>query len=145
MRPSLNIWTLSLRFGSRHRISNILPILFLTLIIAHSCLCLWLFILFILVHLNGVWLKSIFHTHETILSPSLPPINNRVYKEEKILKGSLDSTFTFSENSNYGGKVWFRWNGKTLLGIVNKLLKTNVCWHHPAKFCLITSSKLSHQ
>ena len=35
---------------------------------------------------------------------------------------------------------------KILLGIVNKLLKRNIYWHHPAMFfCLITSSKLSHQ
>ena len=44
-----------------------------------------------------------------------------------------------------GGIVCLRRKSKTLLGIVNKLLKTKVCWHHPAMFCLITSSKLSSQ
>ena len=43
-------------------------------------------------------------------------------KVEKILKGSLDSiTFTFHENSNY---VFARRKGKTLRGVVKKLLKT---------------------
>ena len=33
--------------------------------------------------------------------------------------------------------------GKTLLGVVNKLLFSKVCWQHPAIFCLYTSNKLS--
>ena len=37
-----------------------------------------------------------------------------------------------------GGKVCLRCKGKTLLGVVNKLRKQKVYWHHPAMFCLIT-------
>ena len=40
-----------------------------------------------------------------------------------------------------GRKVCLRCKDKTMQGIVNKLLKQNVCWHQPATFCLITSSK----
>ena len=43
-----------------------------------------------------------------------------------------------------GGKVYLRCKGKTLLGVVNKLLKA-ISWHHQAMFHLITSSKLSRQ
>ena len=61
-------------------------------------------------------------------------------KIEKILKGSLDSiTFTFSENSNYGQKICLGCKGKTLLGVVNKVLRTK------SLFTLITSSKLSRK
>ena len=41
-------------------------------------------------------------------------------KVEKILKGSLDSV----KIQIMGGKVCLRCKGKTLLGVVNKLLKT---------------------
>ena len=41
-------------------------------------------------------------------------------KVEKILKGSLDSV----EIQIIGGKVCLRCKGKTLLAVVNKLLKT---------------------
>ena len=46
-------------------------------------------------------------------------------KVEKILKGSLDSIPSPSVKIQImGGKVCLRCKGKTLLGIVNKLLKT---------------------
>ena len=50
-------------------------------------------------------------------------------KVEKILKGSLDSIPSTSHSVKLqiiGGKVCLRYEGKTLLGIVNKLLKKNV-------------------
>ena len=60
-------------------------------------------------------------------------------KVEKILKGSLDLIPSPSAKIQImGGKVCLRCKGKTLLGVVNKLLKT----HHPTMFCLITLSKL---
>ena len=35
-----------------------------------------------------------------------------------------------------GRKVCLRCKGKTLLGVIKKLLeKSKVCWHHPAMFC----------
>ena len=52
------------------------------------------------------------------------------YKVEKILKGSLDSIPSPSPSMKIqimGGKVCLRCKGKTLLGIVNKLLKAKVC------------------
>ena len=62
-------------------------------------------------------------------------------KVEKILNGSLDSIPSPSVKIQImGRKVCLRWKGKTLLGIVNKLLKTK-SWYHPAMLCLITSSK----
>ena len=48
-------------------------------------------------------------------------------KVEKILKGSLDSILSPSPSVKIqimGGKVCLRCQGKTFLGIVNKLLKT---------------------
>ena len=57
---------------------------------------------------------------ETIASPVFP-----IAKVEKILKGSLHSTLSPSVKIQImGGKVCLRYKGKTLLGIVNKLLKT---------------------
>ena len=72
-------------------------------------------------------------------------ISNKV---EKILKGSLNLIPSPSPSVKIdimGGKVCLRCKGKTLLDDVNKLLKKKVFWHPPAMFCLITSSKLSHQ
>ena len=49
------------------------------------------------------------------------------YKVEKILKGSLDLILSPSPSVKIqiiGGKVCLRCKGKTLLGIVKKLLKT---------------------
>ena len=63
-------------------------------------------------------------------------------KIENILKGSLDlipSPLSSVKIQIMGEKVCLGCKGKTLLGIVNKLLKTK------AMFCLITSSKLSQQ
>ena len=48
-------------------------------------------------------------------------------KVEKILKGSMDSISSPSFSVKIqimGGKVCLRCKGKTLLGVVNKLLKT---------------------
>ena len=48
-------------------------------------------------------------------------------KVENILKGSLDSIPSSSHSVKIqimGGKVYLRCKGKTLLGVVNKLLKT---------------------
>ena len=56
-------------------------------------------------------------------------------KVEEILKGSLDSIPSPSPSVKIqimGGKVCLRCEGKTLLGVVNKLLKTKS--HHPAMF-----------
>jgi hypothetical protein len=50
-----------------------------------------------------------------------------VARIEKVLKGSLDSIPSSSPSVKVqiiGGKVFLRCKGKTLLGIVNKLLKT---------------------
>ena len=67
-------------------------------------------------------------------------------KVEKILKASLDLIPSPSVKIQImGGKVCLRCKSKTLLGVVNKLLKTKVYWHHPAMFCFITSSKLSRE
>ena len=69
-------------------------------------------------------------------------------KVERILKGSLDLIPSPSPSVKIeimNGKVCLRCKGKTLLDIVNKLLKRKFCWHHPAMFCLITPSKLSCQ
>ena len=84
---------------------------------------------------DGIFLKSLFSIY-------------CCYKVEKILKDSLDVIPSPSPSVKIqimGGKVCLRCKGKTLLGIVNKLWKQKVCWHHPAMFCLITSSKLSRQ
>ena len=52
-------------------------------------------------------------------------------KVEKILKGSLDSIPSPSENIQVmGRKVYLRCKTETLLGVVNKVLKTK---------CLLTS------
>ena len=70
-------------------------------------------------------------------------ILNTICKVEKILKGSLVLIQTPSPSVKIqiiGGKVCLRCKGKTLLGIVNKLLNTKT-----AMFCLYTSSKLSRQ
>ena len=65
---------------------------------------------------------------------------NRV-KVEKILKGSLDSIPSPSvKNQIIGRKVCFRCKGKTLLGIVNKLMKTKSLLISPRIICPITSS-----
>ena len=60
-------------------------------------------------------------------------------KVEKILQGNLDSIPSPSPSVKtqiLGRKVCLRCKGKTLLGFVNKLLKTKSFWHHPARFCL---------
>ena len=67
-------------------------------------------------------------------------------KVEKILKGSMDSISSPSPSVKIqimNGKVCLRCKGKTLLGIVNKLLKTKSLLTSSSNVCLITSSKLS--
>ena len=57
------------------------------------------------------------------------PTGKIFFKVEKILKGSLDSIPSPSPSVKIqimGGKVSLRYKGKTLLGIVNKILKTNL-------------------
>ena len=51
-----------------------------------------------------------------------------VHKVQKILKGSLDSTSSPSVKIQIMcKKVWLRWKGKTLLGIVNNVFKSLSC------------------
>ena len=63
-------------------------------------------------------------------------------KVEKILKGSLDSIPSPSHSVKVqimGGKVCLMCEGKTLLGIVNKLLKTKSLLTSPSNvlpYCL---------
>ena len=67
-------------------------------------------------------------------------------KIEKILKGSLDSIPSPSPTVKIqimGGKVCLRCEGKTLLGIVNKLLKTKSLLITQQCFALLPC-KLSH-
>ena len=54
-------------------------------------------------------------------------------KVENILKGIDPITFTFSQNSNYGRRSFLMCKGKTLLGIVKKLLKTKSLLTSPSK------------
>ena len=63
-------------------------------------------------------------------------------KVEKILIGSLDS---IPSPSPWVGK--FAWGVKTkhCWVLSTNFWKQKVCWHHPAMFCLITSSKISCQ
>ena len=60
-----------------------------------------------------------------------------IHKVEKILKGSLDSIPSpppFVKIQIRGGKVWLRCKGKTLLGFINKLLKTKSLLTSPSNF-----------
>ena len=65
---------------------------------------------------------------------------------EKILKGSLNSIPSPSPSVKIqikGGKVFLRWKGKqTLLGIVNKLLKTKIRAICLNLFCFNTQENL---
>ena len=66
---------------------------------------------------------SLLKLFENNFDPSINSIN----KVEKILRGSLDLIPSPSPSVKIqimGGKVCLRCKGKTLLGIVNKLLKT---------------------
>ena len=74
-------------------------------------------------------LKSILTEHSIFYAPpfSRDVLIENIYKVEKILKCSLDSIPSPSpsvKNQTIGGKVSLRCKGKTLLGVVNKLLKT---------------------
>ena len=62
-------------------------------------------------------------------------INSIFFKLEKILKGSLDSIPSPSPSVKIqimGAKVCLRYKGKTLLGIVNILLKTKSLFTSPS-------------
>ena len=77
---------------------------------------------------------------------SMTQMQHNPNKVEKILKGCLVLISSPSPSKTIwimGGKICMRCKGKTLLGVVNKLWKQKVCWHYPAMFCLINSSKLS--
>ena len=61
---------------------------------------------------------------QTKVAQSQKLFSTLIFKVEKILKGSLDSIPSPSVKIQImGGKVCLRSKGKTLLGIVNKLLK----------------------
>ena len=69
-----------------------------------------------------------------------------ILKVEKILKGSLDSITSPSpsaKNQIMDGKVFLRCKGKTLLVIVNKLLKTKSLLTSPSNVLLYYLKKLS--
>ena len=73
-------------------------------------------------------------------------LKNFLHKVEKILKGSLDSILSPSPSVKIqitGRKVCLRWKGKNCWVLSTNFSNQKVCWHHPAMFCLITSSKLS--
>ena len=66
-------------------------------------------------------------------------------KVEKISKGSLDSIPSLSVKIQImGRKICLRCKGKTLLGIVNKPLKTKSLLTSPGNVLPFTSSKFSH-
>ena len=65
-----------------------------------------------------------------------------VDKVEKILKGSLDSIPSLSPSVKIqmmGGKVFFRYKGKTL-GVVNKLFVFKSLLTTPSNFALTTKA-----
>ena len=65
-------------------------------------------------------------------------------KVEKILKGNLDSIPSPSMKIQIMSvKICLRSKGKHCWVLSTNFWKQKVCWHHPAMFCLITSSKLS--
>ena len=100
---------------------------------------------------NQKWLHEKLHRRNRIRSSIRkvqPWKRSKTWKLKIKLKKEMDKYSFFQIPSSVkiqiiSRKVFLRCKGKTLLGIVNKLLKTFVCWHHPALFCLINSSKLS--
>ena len=54
-------------------------------------------------------------------------------------------TFTFSEFKLWEEKFAWCVKAKHCWALSTNVWKQKVCWHHPAMFCLITSSKLSCQ
>ena len=79
--------------------------------------------------------KIILEEHFYFHAPAFSRDLNYKHKLEKKLKGSLDlipSPSPSVKNSNFGGKVCLRCKGKTLLGIVNKLLKTKSLFTSPS-------------
>ena len=68
----------------------------------------------------------------------------RISKVEKNLKGSLDLFSSPSPSIQImGRKVCLRCKGKHCWALSTNFSKQKFCWHHPAMFCLINSSKLS--
>ena len=64
---------------------------------------------------------------------------DKVAKVEKILKGSLDSIpspLPSAKIQIMGGKVCLMCEGKTLVGVVNKLLKTRILLKLPCNVLL---------
>ena len=75
-----------------------------------------------------VALKKVWYWKGNICKHRVKPSKSLHYKVEKILKGSLDwipSSSPLVKIQIMDRKVCLRWKGKTLLGIVNILLKTN--------------------
>ena len=69
-------------------------------------------------------------------------------KVDNILKGSLDLISSPSPSvkiQTMGGKVCLKCKGKTLLGVVNKLMKTKSLLTSTSSVLLITSSELCRQ
>ena len=76
-------------------------------------------------------------TYAWVLSPMILVIYKMFRKVENILKGSLDLIPSPSSSVKIqimGGKVCLMCKGKTLLGIVNKLLKTKSLLTSPSIF-----------
>ena len=74
--------------------------------------------------------KMILEEHFYFHAPAFSRDLNYKHKLEKKLKGSLDlipSPPSSVKIQIVGGKVCLRFKGKTLLSIVNKLLKQKVC------------------
>ena len=82
---------------------------------------------------SGQQIKVVGSSGQIIKSTTVSAAQAAQGKVETILKGSLDSIPSPSPKVQImGGKVCLRCKGKTLLGIVNKLLITK---KHPAIFC----------
>ena len=68
-----------------------------------------------------------------MVPPCRAPPNAATSKVKKIKENSLDLIPSPSDKIQImGGKVCLRCKGKTLLGVVNKLLKTKHLWTSPS-------------
>ena len=75
------------------------------------------------------------HVQNFAIAVGLHFLGILVLKVEKILKGSLNSIPSPSPSvkiQTIGGKVCLKCKGKTLLGVVNKLLKTKSLLKSPS-------------
>ena len=68
----------------------------------------------------------------------------QIVKVEKISKGSLDSIPSPSTSRKVGRFTWGV-KAKHCWVLSTNVWKQKVCWHHPAIFYFIASSKLSRQ